>query len=211
MKYSFLFCGFIAILLCFPATAQVNQTVTQQEIASGWQFKQARGNNWYPATVPGVVHTDLMNNKIIDDPYFRLNERSVQWVDKEDWEYKTTLNVSPDIFGKDNIELYFKGLDTYADVYLNDSLILKANNMFREWRIPVKSLLKPGANELRVYFNSPIKVDLPKFAAIHYPIEAGNDQSENGGLLDKKISVFARKAGYHYGWDWGPRLVTSGI
>ena len=67
------------------------------------------------------------------DPYFRLNEREVQWVDKEDWEYKTTLNVDAEIFDKRNVELNFKGLDTYADVYLNDSLILKANNMFREW------------------------------------------------------------------------------
>lgn len=61
-----------------------------------------------------------------------MNERNIQWIDKEDWEYKTTLNVSPDIFNKDNIELDFKGLDTYADVYLNDSCILKADNMFRE-------------------------------------------------------------------------------
>ena len=216
MKHFFLCCELIALTFCIPVTAQVKPltaaiTAKQQEIKSGWQLKQVRGNNWYPATVPGVVHTDLMDNGIIDDPYFRLNERSVQWVDKEDWEYKTTLQVNPDIFEKDNIELYFKGLDTYADVYLNDSLILKANNMFREWRVPVKSLLKEKNNELRVYFHSPVKIDLPKFDAIHYPIEAGNDQSENGGILNKKISVFARKAGYHYGWDWGPRLVTSGI
>ena len=91
-----------------------------------------------------------MDNKIIDDPFYRLNERSVQWVDKEDWEYKTTLNVAPDVFDKDNIDLDFKGLDTYADVYLNDSCILKANNMFREWLIPVKGLLKKDGNELRI-------------------------------------------------------------
>jgi Beta-galactosidase/beta-glucuronidase len=185
--------------------------VEQVAIDKDWTFKQVRGNSWYPATVPGVVHTDLMDNGIIEDPHFRLNERGVQWVDKEDWEYKTQFNVSAETFSKSNIILDFKGLDTYADVYLNDSCILKANNMFREWQVDVKGLVKQGENELRVYLHSPIKVDIPKFDAIHYPIEAGNDQSENGGIFDKKLSVFARKAGYHYGWDWGPRLVTSGI
>lgn len=197
-----------ALTAAVPAKAD---GVARQNLDKGWTFKQVRGNNWYPATVPGVVHTDLMDNKIIEDPFYRLNERGVQWVDKEDWEYKKTLNVSPDVFDKDNIELDFKGLDTYADVYLNDSCILKADNMFREWTVNVKKLLKKEGNELRIYFNSPIKVDMPKFDALKYPLEAGNDQSENGGVFDKKVSVFARKAGYHYGWDWGPRLVTSGI
>ena len=59
----------------------------RRELNEGWKFKQARLNNWYPATVPGVVHTDLMDNKIIEDPFFRLNERSMQWIDKEDWVY----------------------------------------------------------------------------------------------------------------------------
>lgn len=185
--------------------------IMREEISKGWELKQVRGNNWYPATVPGVVQSDLLNNKIIEDPFYRLNERGIQWVDKEDWEYKTTLEISPELFSKDNIELDFKGLDTYADVYLNDSLILQANNMFREWKVDVKGLIKQTGNELRVYFHSPIKVDIPKFDALHYPLEAGNDQSENGGVFDKKVSVFARKAGYHYGWDWGPRIVTSGI
>ncbi|MDR3250165.1 MAG: glycoside hydrolase family 2 protein [Tannerella sp.] len=185
--------------------------VTQQEIKTGWTFKQARGNNAYPATVPGVIHTDLLANGLIEDPFFRLNERGVQWVDKEDWIYQTAVTVAPEVFNKENIELHFKGLDTYADVFLNDSLILKTNNMFREWRVDVKRLLKQENNELRIYFHSPVKIDMPKFDAIKYPLEAGNDQSQNGGVFDKKVSVFARKAGYHYGWDWGPRLVTSGI
>ncbi len=152
-----------------------------------------------------------MANHIIEDPFYRLNERGVQWVDKEDWEYKTTLTVPPELFNKENIELYFKGLDTYADVYLNEECILEANNMHREWRIDVKNIVKEGDNDLRIYFHSPLKVDIPNFDALHYQNEAGNDQSENGGVFDKKVSVFTRKAGYHYGWDWGPRLVTSGI
>ncbi len=201
----------LVVMILLINISSMASEVVKQEINKGWTFKQVRGNNWYPATVPGVVHTDLMDNKIIEDPFFRLNERGVQWVDKEDWEYKTTLHISPDIFNKENIELDFKGLDTYADVFLNDSCILQANNMFREWEVDVKPFLKNGDNELRVYFRSPIKEDIPKFNALPYRNEAGNDQSENGGVFDRKVSVFARKAGYHYGWDWGPRLVTSGI
>lgn len=210
MKHKTRFSAFLlgTALLATPIGAE---GLIQQEINQGWSFKQVRGNNWYPATVPGVVQTDLMDNQIIEDPFFRLNERAIQWVDKEDWEYKTTLKVDDELYNKDNIELDFKGLDTYADVYLNDSCILKANNMFREWKVDVKSLLKKEGNELRVYLHSPIKVDLPKFKDIPYPIEAGNDQSENGGIFDNKLSVLVRKAGYHYGWDWGPRIVTSGI
>jgi beta-mannosidase len=111
----------------------------------------------------------------------------------------------------ENLRLVFKGLDTYADVYLNDSKVLSAENMFREWTVECKQFLKPGTNELKIYFHSPVKIDLPKLDKLGYQLPAVNDQSENGVLGDKKISVFARKAGYHYGWDWGPRFVTSGI
>jgi beta-mannosidase len=83
--------------------------------------------------------------------------------------------------------------------------------MFREWKVDVKSKIKTGENTLRIYFHSPIKVDMPKWEALPFQYEASNDQSENGGVFNRKVSVFARKAGYHYGWDWGPRLVTSGV
>lgn len=174
-------------------------------------FKQARLNNWYKADVPGVVHTDLMANGIIEDPFYRLNERAVQWIDKKDWIYETEFTGHNKIVTRENQQIVFKGLDTYADVYLNDSLILKANNMFLEWKTNVKGILKAGKNKLKVYFHSPVKIDMPKWEALPYQLKADNDQSENGGLLNRKIGIFARKAGYHYGWDWGPRLVTSGI
>lgn len=186
-------------------------SVNRREINDGWKFRQERAEIWYPATVPGTVHTDLMANEIIEDPFYRLNERGVQWVDKEDWMYETTLNVTPEELAANNQQLVFYGLDTYADVYLNSQPILNADNMHRTWRVDVKDKLQPGDNKLEVYFHSPIKIDLPKCDQYDYGFNTGPDQSQNGGIFDKLVSIFARKAGYHYGWDWGPRLVTSGI
>ena len=77
-----------ALLIAVPLRKELNE---------GWKFKQARLSNWYPATVPGVVHTDLMDNKIIEDPFFRLNERGMQWIDKEDWIYQTTFQLTPEM------------------------------------------------------------------------------------------------------------------
>jgi len=152
-----------------------------------------------------------MSNGIIDDPFIRLNERACQWVDKEDWEYKTTFDVTDEIYNRKNIRLIFKGLDTYADVYLNEEKILSADNMYREWDVNCSVKLKKEGNLLRVYFHSPIKTDLSKYDSLPFHYPAIMDQSENGGLFQKQLSIFARKAPYHYGWDWGPRLVTSGI
>ena len=185
--------------------------VATRTVRDGWKFRQGRSEIWYPATVPGTVHTDLIANEIIGDPFFRLNERGVQWVDKEDWMYETTLVATAAETSSSNQELVFYGLDTYADVYLNGKSILNANNMHRTWRVDVKGLLKAGDNKLEVYFHSPIKIDLPKCDKYSYGFNTGPDQSQNGGIFDKLVSIFARKAGYHYGWDWGPRLVTSGI
>ena len=183
----------------------------RESLSGEWQLKQARGHNWYPATVPGTVHTDLMASGVIEDPYIGFNERAAQWVDKEDWIYRRSFDLDPALAECSEIELCFDGLDTYADVKINGVAVLKADNMFRRWRVPVKGLLKDSGNEIEVYFRSPIKEGLALYDAypVHYRVS--NDQSANGGLLGKQVSIFTRKAGYHYGWDWGPRLVTSGI
>ena len=183
---------------------------TAQELTiplnSNWQFRQAGKSKWQPAEVPGTVHTDLLLNNQIEDPYFGTNEEELQWIEKEDWEYQTTFLVEGDLPLRDKIMLDFCGLDTHADVFLNDSLILEANNMFRSWQVDVDGILKKGENNLRIFFHSPIKKTEPIYDNVGYTIPvSSNDQA------DKKLSIFTRKAPYHFGWDWGPRFVTSGI
>ena len=178
---------------------------------TAWQVRQGRGHNWYPATVPGTIHTDLMAAGVIEDPYMGFGERAVQWVDKEDWIYRSVFDVPEGFIGKQVKELCFDGLDTYAEVSLNGRKILDADNMFRRWRVDVSDLLREKDNELVVKFFSPIAEGLKRWEEYEVHYRVANDQSANGGLLGKQVSVHTRKAGYHYGWDWGPRIVTSGI
>ncbi len=207
MRRFFLF----SLLLC--KTISILALPIKIEINNGWKFRNANQKNWYAASVPGTIHTDLIQNKIIEDPYFRLNERAVQWVDKEDWIYETTFTVPKEILNKQNINLTFYGLDTYADVYLNGKKVLEADNMFREWKLSVKDLITNSENTLRVYLHSPIKrtMEICDSSAIKYKGTDASDLSQIGGVFDKKLSPYVRKAGYHFGWDWGPRIVTSGI
>jgi beta-mannosidase len=191
-------------------TNSFSQQHAMIEINKGWQFSQAGMNEWKPAQVPGTVHTDLLMNKIISDPFYRTNEKDLQWIDKVNWEYQTVFEVPQELLRSKNIQLVFKGLDTYADIFLNDNPILSADNMFREWKVDVKPYIRQK-NSLRIYFHSPISKGLQLQEKLGYRLPATNDQSEVGGLGPNQISIFSRKAPYSFGWDWGPRFVTSGI
>jgi beta-mannosidase len=171
---------------------------------SGWKFREAGKGEWRAAAVPGCVHTDLLANGLIEDPFYRDNEPKLQWIGKTDWEYQTTFDAPASLLRREHVELVFEGLDTYAAVTLNGAPLLEADNMFRTWRVDCKRLLRPGANTLHVTFRSPINEVLPLMAKMSYQLPAVNDQGE-------KTSPHTRKAPYQYGWDWGPRFVTSGL
>jgi beta-mannosidase len=170
----------------------------------GWQFREAGKDVWRTARVPGCVHTDLLANKLIEDPFYRDNEPKLQWIGKTDWEYRMSFDVPASLLKRRHLELVFEGLDTYANVFLNERPVLDADNMFRTWRVDAGGALRVGSNTLRIRFRSPIREILPLMSKLGYELPASNDQGE-------KTSPHTRKAPYQYGWDWGPRFVTSGI
>lgn len=172
-----------------------------------WEFSESGTEVWMPAKVPGTVHADLLANGVIEDPHYRLNESDVQWIENKDWIYRTKFSVDDNLLQHNVVELIFEGLDTYADVYLNNNLILEADNMFIAHQVDVKNYLKAGENELRVFFHSPVEKGMEKLTKLNYLLPATNEQAPEG----KRTNIFTRKAPFHYGWDWGPRLVTLGI
>ena len=131
----------LLLITCFACQTRydVPQTI---EMDTNWQFKQVTDSVWRSATVPGNVFSDLLEHQLIEDPFIGNNEVKVQWVSEADWEYKTTFNLGEETLEKKHLELNFEGLDTYASVYLNDSLILKSNNAFRGFEVDVKSIFK---------------------------------------------------------------------
>lgn len=170
-----------------------------------WSFAQSGTDKWLPATVPGTVHQDLIRHQLLPNPFYGTNEEKIQWVENEDWEYRTHFTVTDEQLSRDGAMLTFEGLDTYADVYLNGSLLLKSDNMFVGYTVPVKPVLRKGENKLHIYFHSPIRQTLPQWASNGFDYPADNDHHE------KRLSIFTRKAPYSYGWDWGIRMVTSGV
>ncbi len=204
-----LFCSFVALPLEAAEPSSRN-------LDSGWQFRAVANadrsdvKEWHPAQVPGVVQTDLLNNKLIPDPFDRDNEFHLQWIGLADWEYQTTFQMDAAALAHDHLDLVFAGLDTFADVYLNDQAILHADNMFRTWRMPAKAALKPGPNTLRIVFHSAIEKMIPYVKSLPYILPSISTHNY-GNEENIATAPYTRKAPYNYGWDWGPRFMTEGI
>jgi beta-mannosidase len=176
---------------------------------SGWSFKQRNsevmlesdfaGDGWRTAQVPGTAHTDLMSHGLIPDPFYGLNELDVQWVGETDWLYKLEFEIGA-LEGQ--TDLCFDGLDTFAKIWLNGELILESDNFFLAHRVNVTQKLRVGQNELQVSFENSWDRGKQIEAANGGPLPVWNGDSSR---------LYIRKAQYHYGWDWGPKLITTGF
>ena len=166
-----------------------------------WQFRQAGNAQWHKAHVPGCNFTDLMDNGQISDPFYGVNEKDCAFIGQTDWEYRRCFSVDAEELACDEVFLCFEMLDTLADIHLNGTPVGSTDNCFQKHEFPVKSLLHAGENEISVYFHSPVN-----FVAQTYSKEGGtvNANGQNG-------IIHIRKPQSHFGWDWGPVLVPSGI
>lgn len=189
---------------CEPGGKLTKRT---SSLNGNWTFKKEGDTATYAATVPGVIHLDLLANDLIDDPFWEDNELKQRWIEEENWVYEATFEVERKTLRNENVELIFEGLDTYAEVFLNGSKVLEADNMFRTWRVDAKPFLKKGSNDMRIVFQSPINKNRERVATHPYELPSGNE-AEN---IPVKVYPFTRKAAYQFGWDWGPRFLTMGI
>ena len=174
-------------------------------IDKGWVLHEQGSERMIPATVPGSVQAALVRDGSKPDPLTGSNATAFDRIADHDWIYGTVITADSALLAYSHAELVFHGLDTYAQVYLNDSLLLTADNMFRIWRVMIHQQLHPGDNDLRVVMLSPIKEGIKRRGAYGIQLPADNDQGE------EKPSPYIRKAAYQFGWDFAPPSVTMGI
>lgn len=186
-----------------------------------WKFEY--NDQLLPATVPGCIHTDLMANGVIQDPFYGTNEDSVQWVGQRAWEYRTT--ITRDMWeGFEHCELVLQGV-TLCEVELSGKIsdrefqetILKTDNMFREYRVGLSDIMRTS----KVYsdFDGSLTLKI-KFHPIeeknesHFAIEKGIINSQPYPNMEYDLPdhrAMTRMPPYMLGWDWGPKLSTMGI
>ncbi len=187
------------IIASFSFLFSCNQKSTKKKINlnTGWEFYYEKTNIWYPATVPGNIHTDLFANNLIDDPFYGDNANNLEWISKTTWKYRKSFDISSEFINR-NLELVFEGLDTHADIYFNSKLIGKTDNMFRKWVFVIdKSLRKDKSNLIEVVF--------------HPSSEYNQLKEDEGAYSIPDNHGNTRKSPYQFGWDWAPKLETCGI
>ncbi len=148
--------------------------------------------------IPGSVYSFLLDNKLMDDPFYRDNEREALKLMEYDYDFSKRF-----YFGKSDfpVLLHCDGLDTLCDIYINGKYIAHTDNMHRTYEFDVTDALNDGENEIKITCLSPNK----------FVREMHEKQELRGSTDCLKGHPHLRKASCMMGWDWGPMLPDAGI
>lgn len=153
--------------------------------------------------IPGTVYGALLTNELMPDPYDRDNELKVLPLMENDFCFTTKFFVDDRMMACDRVLLRFEGLDTLADIYVNEEWLGSTCNMHRIWEFDLltQGYIREGENSLKVVLHSPTKY-----------IKEENKKVYTEGIREAMAGFpHLRKAHCMFGWDWGPRLPDAGI
>ncbi len=174
-----------------------------QSLDGEWQASRNGADEWIPVTVPGSIHVDLIKQGLIPDPTVGDNEVKVGWVAESDWLYRTTFRADDELLQCERVFLECDGIDTLSTICLNGEVIANTDNMHLRYRFDVTGRLQAGENTLDVAIASPVEYALMRTAEDEDLVITPSDSIPG--------SPYIRKAMYQWGWDWGPKIPTSGI
>lgn len=165
-----------------------------------WKINYYKDND-IEVSIPGSLYSALLDNSIIEDPYYKDNELKTIEYTKRDYTFFRNFNISQDIFDSQEIILCLDGIDTIADIEINGFIVSSLNNMHRYWRFNIKKYIKLNENLIKIKIKSPTQ----------YIKEMQQKSYIGGGHHAMDGFPHIRKAHCMFGWDWGPRLPDMGI
>ena len=195
MKKGLLF--YVILVVCLSSNAQM---------VLNWEVFHPLKKAWLPFGESGTVQEFLIKSKELPDPFYGENEALFQWVEEEQWHFKTQFFLNETFYNAQELVLDIPNLDTYAQIYLNGKLLASTDNFFVHYQIPIKVTdLLCGYNTIEIRIISPVShhQQTEKMHGFAYP--APND------VAKEKVAPYTRKPQYHFGWDWAPRINTLGF
>ncbi|KJZ18938.1 glycoside hydrolase family 2 protein [Loktanella sp. S4079] len=173
--------------------------MTQLSLAGEWSLSDDSGDYTCAMHLPTDGITALHEAGLIADPYWGRNEYDLRWICERDWTVSRHFDVS-----EIDIDLVLSEVDTVVTVRVNDQIVLKAENAFRTYRVPLSEFAKVGTNTISITFHSPVVAGGKKQAAHPFPLPISkNCPIPDGNML--------RKPACDFGWDWNIALAPFGI
>ncbi|NOT36042.1 MAG: hypothetical protein HOP11_01540 [Saprospiraceae bacterium] len=167
-------------------------------LVNNWEYKAETDSIWRPCAIPNSIYSILIKDKLIQDPFFGNHEEQLQNIGKQNYLFKTQFQIGTQQLETKSQNLILNGVDTYAEIFLNNQKISTCNSAFQTWRLDVKPFLNHGNNELIIKFNSS-------------ELQAQKEYSTLNPALPGGERVMIRKPQYHFGWDFGPKYTGCGL
>jgi len=170
-----------------------------------WKLRNiTKGTAAIPAKLPGDNYSANLDAEVIPDPYYRDNEKCVQYLRDCDWEYSRVFSLGKEFLDHDSITLDLSMVDTFAEIKINDVKVGETGNMFAGYKFNVRKELRVGENSIVITFRSSGKISEKRSRKLPFEIPMHpNNKVPHFNLI--------RKTQCHAGWDWGICLIVSGI
>jgi len=158
------------------------------------------GDAWMRASVPGDVHSTLLEKGAIPDPHYADNFERVKWVHECEWWYRKRIHVPAEWLGR-GMHLLFEGLDYVADVWADGHYLGHHEEMFNPARFDLSAL---------VAADSPWHENTVPSSGMSPTRELMIAVRLSPAPSDRRL-IGGRKCNLAYGIDYAPLLITAGI
>lgn len=181
--------------------------------SASWTVRNFNGSIALPATVPGVIHLDLLSAGMIGEPYAGLNVDSQAWVKNEAaWVWSCNFVPSAALLASPRVELVAEGVDSVATISLNGNALWAQDDAFVRTVVDVGGLLRGGGvgNTLTVAVSSSTLTALSRSATCSGFCPSPAWGTKNLSAYDQ-AGNYVRKPGVNFGWDFAPNFSPTGV